>query len=476
LRLQAEQFSLNNQLQPIWVDPLSMTKKSETALEHIRQSIVRSGLDGEALKAALASYPKTAPKTLPQAPGAQRTVSLCMITKNEEANLARCLLSAEGVVDEIIVVDTGSTDCTREIAEAFGAQVEGYVWTEDFAAARNVSLAKASGDWILVLDADEVLSPRDHPELRRLISEPDSGSVAYRFTTRNYTGNLNLVGWIPNDGTYSEEEAGHGWVASPKVRLFPNDPGIRFEYPIHEVVEPSLERNKLLVKASCIPIHHYGGLVQETTEAKRMIYYQLGKRKLSQLHGNAAAMRELGIQAGIVGNHQEAVDLWERYIITHPNDCIAYVHLGASFAQLGAFEKASEMSQKALQLDPASIEALYNYGISQFYLGNYTLSIEAFQKILKLQPNYLPAAFMLGASYCCNSMPEEGIQTLDPLRKTAIAPHLSARCLDLTRGLLMRHMLDSSILLLEGAIASQVVSDEVMALLPGIRAIKNNAT
>src|SRR5690348_3827247 len=85
------------------------------------------------------------------------TISLCMIVKNEEKYLERCLKSVEGVVDEIIIVDTGSTDQTTEIAEKFGAKILRYQWNDDFSSARNYSLKNAKCDWILILDADEEL-------------------------------------------------------------------------------------------------------------------------------------------------------------------------------------------------------------------------------------------------------------------------------------------------------------------------------
>lgn len=86
-----------------------------------------------------------------------KRISLCMIVRDEETRLSRCLAAAQSVADEICIVDTGSTDRTVDIAREFGAQVLEIPWTGDFAAARNASLAMASGEWILVLDADEVL-------------------------------------------------------------------------------------------------------------------------------------------------------------------------------------------------------------------------------------------------------------------------------------------------------------------------------
>ena len=88
-------------------------------------------------------------------PAKRQTLALCMIVKDEEAHLGCCLESVKGLVDEIVVVDTGSTDRTVEIARQYGARVFSYGWHDDFAAARNVSLSHAGADWILVLDADE---------------------------------------------------------------------------------------------------------------------------------------------------------------------------------------------------------------------------------------------------------------------------------------------------------------------------------
>ncbi len=86
-------------------------------------------------------------------------ISLCMIVKNEEKNLPRCLESVRGLVDEIVVLDTGSEDNTVSVAESFGAKVYHMPWPGSFSAARNESLKKAGGNWILYLDADEALDP-----------------------------------------------------------------------------------------------------------------------------------------------------------------------------------------------------------------------------------------------------------------------------------------------------------------------------
>src|SRR3989338_781444 len=107
------------------------------------------------------------------------TLSLCMITKNEEKNLAKCLNSVKDLVDEIIIVDTGSKDNTINIAKSFNAKIINFKWQDDFSLARNESLKCASSDWIVVLDADEVIAKNDLVKIKRLIQ--NEKIMAYKF-------------------------------------------------------------------------------------------------------------------------------------------------------------------------------------------------------------------------------------------------------------------------------------------------------
>ena len=101
-------------------------------------------------------------------PGKART-SLTMIVKDEQDNLPHCLSSVVGLFDEIVIVDTGSIDRTPEIAREFGARVFDFVWVDDFAAARNAALARATGDYVFWLDADDVVDPPEREKLRALL-------------------------------------------------------------------------------------------------------------------------------------------------------------------------------------------------------------------------------------------------------------------------------------------------------------------
>ena len=97
-------------------------------------------------------------------------ISLCMIVRDEELALPRCLESVKGLFDEMIIVDTGSVDNTRRIAEEAAGKVYDFEWTDDFSAARNYSLSLAKGDWLMWLDADDVIESRDRELLKELFS------------------------------------------------------------------------------------------------------------------------------------------------------------------------------------------------------------------------------------------------------------------------------------------------------------------
>jgi glycosyltransferase involved in cell wall biosynthesis len=144
-------------------------------------------------------------------------LSICLVVKNEEKFLVQCLQSVRGLAAQLIVVDTGSTDRTVEIARKFGAQIYAFPWCDDFAAARNAALEHATGDWILVLDADEELPAAQHAAL--LADLKKSGTLAHR---------LPLVNAGQNDGR------------SFVPRLFRNAPGVCYSGRVHEQVFPSL--------------------------------------------------------------------------------------------------------------------------------------------------------------------------------------------------------------------------------------------
>ena len=126
------------------------------------------------------------------------TISLCMITKNEERYLEQCLNSVKEIVDEIIIVDTGSTDKTKEIAKKFKAKIIDFKWIDDFSAARNESLKHAAKDWILVLDADEVIEKNDFKKIKNAVENSENDLAGFQLEQRSYLNNF-FEGALKND-------------------------------------------------------------------------------------------------------------------------------------------------------------------------------------------------------------------------------------------------------------------------------------
>ncbi|MCS6850305.1 MAG: glycosyltransferase, partial [Gemmataceae bacterium] len=169
-------------------------------------------------------------------------VSLCMIVRNEEADLPHCLESVVDLVQEIIVVDTGSTDATREVARRYGAKVVDYPWTDSFAAARNESLRHATGDWIFWMDADDRLDADNRERLRRLFASLPEANVAY------------LMKCVSSRDPHDDRPG----LEVDHARLFRNLPGLRWEYRVHEQIMPSLARLGAQAKPCDVVIRHAG--------------------------------------------------------------------------------------------------------------------------------------------------------------------------------------------------------------------------
>jgi len=372
-----------------------------------------------------------------------------MIVKNEERHLTRCLLSAKQIVDEIIVVDTGSIDRTKEIAKAFGARVFDFVWENDFSAARNFSIAQASGKWIFVLDADEVVSHKDYNAFKELIIKDSSEPVAYSIITRNYTLLTNTVGWHANDGCYAKEEAGTGWFPSEKVRLFQKSDQILFQYAIHERVDPSLKAAGFRILKCNIPVHHYGPLLKKKKAEKSEAYYQMGLKKVNETENNLHAIRELAVQAGTLEKWDESIELWKRLISVKPDFPEAFINMGTAHWHLGRYNDALECAKKAIEMAPHTREAHFNYAISELLLGNAQRAIPVLEDLIERSPEYMPAQFMLSAAYFCDKKKEKGLAGLKKLEQTPVGPGLSFAFYDLGKRLFSAQKAEYAGLLLD---------------------------
>lgn len=170
------------------------------------------------------------------------TLSLCMIVKNEEKHLERCLTSVKDVVGEIVIVDTGSTDKTLAIAKSFNSKIFHFEWINDFSAARNFALSKCTCDWILYLDADEELNQNSIGELKKKISGNPFG--------------VNCI--VTSLGS----DISQGSIMR-YPRLFPNEPGVKFIGKVHEQISDSLREKKIQIINSDIEIIHHGYVIDD---------------------------------------------------------------------------------------------------------------------------------------------------------------------------------------------------------------------
>lgn len=357
-------------LRYLLIDLLIRSGDLEKALDLTERAVVLFGADRGLVDAALSLRRSVGPLTISQAAREGGvSVSLCMIAKNEAGCLPRCLASLKPIVDEIILCDTGSTDMTREIAEAFGARVVDHPWDGNFSTARNRSLAEATGAWILVMDADEVISPLDYDAFRLLVHDSQNLRTAFTITTRNYTNRL-VEKWQEHDSRYPVEEAGRGWMPSDKVRLFPNSADIRFENAVHEMVEPSLDRLHIPAsEAKMVVVHHYGYLDDDRQEAKKTIYYEIGLKKYVESGGSPKATVELAIQAASLEKYEEAIALWNKALEHNPESALAYFNLGYLNLCLGRYDAAAEATKQSLCLKDDYREALANLAIIEVLRG-----------------------------------------------------------------------------------------------------------
>jgi tetratricopeptide (TPR) repeat protein len=315
-------------------------------------------------------------------------LTLCTIVKNEEATLSRTLDSVKGVVDEIVVVDTGSRDRTREIARESGARVYDFEWCDDFAAARNESLKHAQGDWILVLDADEVLVPEIVPQIQQAIK----------------SDRLLLINLIRQE--IGASQSPYSLVS----RLFRNRPGIRFSRPYHAMVDDSvaeiLQREPEWKIASLpdVAIWHSGYHKDAiATKSKFQKAQAAMERYIAYYPNDAYACSKLGalyVESGQIGR---GINLLTRGLTAATIDeSIVYelnYHLGIAYRQQQQFSKAKEHYQLAINTDvfPAlKLGAYNNLGNLLKDEGDLQAAEKAYKAALKIDPNFAPGHYNLG--------------------------------------------------------------------------------
>lgn len=362
-------------------------------------------------------------------------LSLCTIVKDEAAALPACLASVKDVVDEIVVLDTGSTDNTIAVAEELGAIVHTYPWNNDFAAARNEALKYTSGDWILVLDADERLNPAIATQLRLAILNDDVLVV-------------NLL----------RQEVGATQTPYSLVsRLFRKHPDLYFTRPYHALIDDTAndllrrdERWQIMALAK-VAIVHFGyepGAIAakgKTERARAAMEHYLASNpndayacsKLGALYaqvGEVEKGREL-LERGLKDPQAEAPVLFElNYHLANASARLgetdkAVIHYQAALAQpvfpilkLGAYNNLgsllleageAEMAQRpfmaAVSIDPSFVKGYYNLGMALKAQGNFNDAIQAYERAIQLRPDFAQAHQNLGVVWLKCGKVQEGL-------------------------------------------------------------------
>jgi len=270
-------------------------------------------------------------------------LSLCMIVKNEERNLARCLDSVRGLTSEFIIVDTGSTDATPNIAAHYGAELIPFDFTTvDFAAARNRAIERARAQWILVLDADEVLELDGVPKIEKLIA--GSENAGYFLERHNHASD--------SQSPFTD------YV----VRLFPNRPDYRYRGRVHEVIDAAILSGGGRLTKTDIRIDHSFSSDREARRRKNHWYIQILKEEIA----------------------------------ADPSDDSRLDFLAAEYHQLEMYDEATKIAERIVQARPLDPRAHLFVGVYHLlYKPDLPRARADFNQALKLRPGYPEAASFL---------------------------------------------------------------------------------
>ena len=266
-------------------------------------------------------------------------LSLCMMAKNEERNLPRCLESVRGLADELIVVDTGSTDATHRIAAGFGAQVIPFDFAiVDFAAARNCAIGRARGRWILALDADEMLDRASRPMIETLVALDEN--AGYFLERHNHSSD--------------SENSPRDYV----VRLFPNRPNYRYRGRVHETIDASILAGGGRLHKTGIRIDHTFSRDREVRRRKNLWYIEILMEEIAANPSDHSRLDFLAAEYHQLEMFREATEIAERIARVRPLDPRAHLFVGLyHLLHQHDLSRARADFNQALKLRPGYPEA-----------------------------------------------------------------------------------------------------------------------
>ena len=333
---------------------------------------------------------------------ANTTITLGMITKNEERLLPQCLESIKNIADEIIIVDNNSIDHTRGIAKEYGAYVINNPDENDLSKQRNIYLREAKGEWILSLDADERIGKKDIPKIRALTENKEA--MAYGFTSRLYTRTWDLLNdWFACSGEYPIEENFSGCPGYLNMywgyRLFRNAKGLYYEGYIHETIDRCIQKRGGSITKTNIPIHHFKeqkprSVISST--AKK--YFNLEKLK------NAHVFRDhyrhyfrIGRDYFLLNkDYGAALKYLERSIELQPDFSYSYFLIALIYERKKLYCETVSILKKALAIRDGYIGAHYLLGLVYDRLHELCLAEKEFNRALEISPSHPQVLNSLG--------------------------------------------------------------------------------
>jgi glycosyltransferase involved in cell wall biosynthesis len=267
-------------------------------------------------------------------------LSLCMIVKDEERDLRRSLDSVRGLGAELIVVDTGSADATPEIAAGYGAQVIAFDFTiVDFAAARNHALERATGRWIMVLDADETLQPSSVPLIRDLTARDENAGYYFQRLNREAGAEAPRTDYV--------------------VRLFPNRPSYRYRGRVHETIDASIRAGGGRLLRTAISIDHDFASDPDTRRRRNLWYIAILNEEIAADPADSSRLDFLAAEYHQLGMFDRAAEIAERIVAMRPLDAQAHFFAGVYHLLYNRPDRARARAdfREALRLRPGYTEA-----------------------------------------------------------------------------------------------------------------------
>ncbi len=305
------------------------------------------------------------------------TISLCMIVKNEEIHLARCLESVAELVDEVIIVDTGSTDRTIQIASAYTSKVYSYTWKDDFSDARNESFSRASMEYCMWMDADDILEPSEKDgflELKKSLS-PDTDIVMMKYNT-------------------SFDEAGRPSFSYFRERWIRNCDRYRWIGAVHEVIPPN---GRLLY--SDIAISHKKINAGDSDRNLKIYRKMIADGKSLEARQQYYFGRELYYH----GQYEEAVSVLEQFLLLEEgwieNKIEACSVCANCYDRLGQEKEALMTLLRSMSFDVPRAELCCEIGKYFLRHDKYQNAVYWYETALNIPKNEYCGGFMLPDCY-----------------------------------------------------------------------------